>query len=154
MPTTAVQDRLDLDLAGIKGLLGVVENDWDALITLYLEAAKERADTYMNNPFTLSDGTELSIPARVKLGVYEDVYAQWCELVAREREMLDVAADPGQGNELGKVVKGQTIRSIEREDETVTFHSVRDSKARSATPKTNAEIQREFYAAYRLIPGF
>lgn len=154
MPTTAVQDRLDLDLAGVKSLLGVVESDWDALITLYLDAAKERADTYMNNPFTSSDGTELVIPSRVKLGVYEDVYSQWCELVARERELLDVAADPGQGNELGKVVKGQTIRSIEREGETVTFHSVRDSKARSATPKTDAEIQREFYAAYRLIPGF
>lgn len=155
MAVTAIQDRLALDLADAKAFIGVVEDDYDVQITLYLESAKEKADAYINNPFLDTDGSELSIPSTIKEGVLEYVYARWCELNAREREELDLQANPGQGNQFGQVLKGQAIRSIEREEgETITFFAPNNSKARKASPKSWEQIRSEYFAAYRFIPGF
>jgi len=48
---TAVQDRSIMDLPTLKGLLSITTTDYDALLTLALEAAKEQADLCMQNPF-------------------------------------------------------------------------------------------------------
>lgn len=52
MTTTAVQDRLDLDVEAYKARRGITGTDKDDEISDALEAAKRAADEYMGNPFT------------------------------------------------------------------------------------------------------
>lgn len=51
--TTAVQDRLELDLAELKTLLGISSTDdsCNQYLDLTLRAAKRAADNYLGNPF-------------------------------------------------------------------------------------------------------
>lgn len=41
-----------------------------ALLEAFFEAAKERADHYLNNPFLDDDGNDLPIPNLVVVGIY------------------------------------------------------------------------------------
>ena len=78
----AVKNNLDLDLAEMKLYLKEDDNDNDTLICMLIEAGKDEADSYCNNPFETAfvdgDGdteyiNKTSIPATVKLGVMEYV---------------------------------------------------------------------------------
>lgn len=73
----AVADRLELDLAEMKRYLGIAEDDTsqDEDIQSALDAAKDDADGFLNNPFTETTVDEetgeetvtpLPIPAAVK----------------------------------------------------------------------------------------
>lgn len=94
MVYTAVTDRSTIDLATIKTLLGITGTAYDVLLTLWLSAAKSKADRFLNNPFLernpdfdvelpISDTNpfwtepvvELAIPADVDLGVV--AYIEW-----------------------------------------------------------------------------
>ena len=92
---TAVTDRSTIDLAAIKTLLGITTASYDTLLTLWLSAAKSRADRFLNNPFLERNASfdlelpidedtnpfwtdpavELAIPADVELGVV--AYVEW-----------------------------------------------------------------------------
>jgi len=65
---TAVQERLVISDAELTGYLGVTDPS-DPVLLVMLQAAKEAADAYCNNPFLNSDGVEVAIPEGVKLGV-------------------------------------------------------------------------------------
>lgn len=88
-PITAVQDRLGLDLDGLKALLGITGDAENAVLQLWLDAALSAADEYLGNPFWQMERdevtgrlvyvepvVELPIPASVKLGVVELVKGQ------------------------------------------------------------------------------
>lgn len=95
MAITAVQDRSVVDLATLKAHLGISAATYDALLTLWLIAAKRAADEYCghphlernadfdasyaidadSNPFWADPEVELAIPAPVELGVLE--YCTW-----------------------------------------------------------------------------
>lgn len=64
--TTAVYDRLDLDLTEVKTFLGIDSSNFDVVLTTLLETSKRRADLYLNNPFEDADGDEEDIPDDVK----------------------------------------------------------------------------------------
>ena len=52
------------------------------IIAMLVNAAKQMADEYCNNPFEESDGTEVAIPAAVRTGVLQvltDLYQSWAE---------------------------------------------------------------------------
>lgn len=61
--------------AALKKFLGLecADNTDDSRLMLYLAAATDAADTYMNNLFQDDDGVDLLIPSVVQLGVFEYV---------------------------------------------------------------------------------
>ncbi len=88
----AISERLELTLKEVRAFLregeviplepesGDEENvqPEDVILEALIDAAKEAADDYCNNPFVDKDGNELPIPARIKL---------WClKWVARQYE--------------------------------------------------------------------
>lgn len=94
MGTTAVQDRAfpsstDGGLTELKKYLRLDPNDSsdDFVLDLALDAAKEEADNYTNNPFTDSDGNPTEIPSKVELGVLV-----WASVVAH-REAPELASE-------------------------------------------------------------
>lgn len=99
-PITAVQDRLDLDLDGLKELLGISGTAEDVKLQLWLDTGKEEADAYCNNPFWEYDENfdyvdppvELAIPNAIKTGIVEYVKAM--------REMAPVGVSE---EEVGKL---------------------------------------------------
>ncbi|MEO1268450.1 MAG: phage head-tail connector protein, partial [Myxococcota bacterium] len=83
---TAVQTRLALDLSQLKELLGIAGTAEDTKLQLWLDSAKEEADSYLQNPFWQQEVdaysglliysepvVELPIPSTIKLGVVEFV---------------------------------------------------------------------------------
>lgn len=83
----AVKDRLTLTLNEVKGWLRVDDTADDALLLALVDAAKEAADAYLDNPFTDADGNPLPIPAAVRVWVLERVarlYQQRVEGLASE----------------------------------------------------------------------
>jgi uncharacterized phage protein (predicted DNA packaging) len=75
--STAVYDRLIITLAEMKNYLRVSHDEDDDLIMDLVDAAKEDADNYLNNPFEDSDGEELPIPLAVKRWVMARVARQY-----------------------------------------------------------------------------
>ena len=78
----AVKNNLDLDLVEMKSYLHEDDDTNDTLICMLIEAGKDEADNFCNNPFETAfvdgDGdteyiNKTSIPATVKLGVMEYV---------------------------------------------------------------------------------
>jgi hypothetical protein len=61
--------------AALKKFLGLecADTTQDSRLMLYLAAATDAADTYMDNLFQDADGVDLPIPSVVQLGVYEYV---------------------------------------------------------------------------------
>ena len=76
MPT-AVYDRLIITLTEMKNYLRVSHEEDDEYIADLINAAKEDADNYLNNPFEDSEGEELDIPATVKRWVMARVARQY-----------------------------------------------------------------------------
>lgn len=73
--TVAVKERSTVDLEKLKSFIYMptsITAD-DVILELSLEAAKEAADSYLNNPFLDPDDNEEPIPASVEMGVL--VYA-------------------------------------------------------------------------------
>lgn len=121
----AVQDRLDVTLDELKNYLGIPvdEDDDDLILGLMLDAAKEAADAFLNNPFEELDGdgevVERPIPSMVKAGVI-----QWAAFNAVHR-------DP-------------TITSRRAS-------ALAESYASKAEGDMN--VRRTFWAPFRLMPG-
>lgn len=76
MPT-AVYDRLIITLTEMKNYLRVSHEEDDEYIADLINAAKEDADNYLNNPFEDSEGEELDIPSTVKRWVMARVARQY-----------------------------------------------------------------------------
>lgn len=74
---TAVYDRLIITLTEMKNYLRVSHEEDDEYIADLINAAKEDADNYLNNPFEDSDEEELDIPATVKRWVMARVARQY-----------------------------------------------------------------------------
>jgi len=74
---TAVYDRLIITLTEMKNYLRVSHEEDDEYIADLINAAKEDADNYLNNPFEDSEGEELDIPATVKRWVMARVARQY-----------------------------------------------------------------------------
>jgi hypothetical protein len=70
---TAIQDRSTITVSMAKTHMRVDGTVEDAIIRLYLSAAKARADAYCNNTFTDQLGNELDIPADVDVWVLQTV---------------------------------------------------------------------------------
>lgn len=70
---TAVQDRLQLNMAEVKAYLRVEHDEEDALLEELVKAVKTSADSYLNNPFTGASGAEEPIPDDVKVWVLRRV---------------------------------------------------------------------------------
>lgn len=68
---TAVTSRSTVTLSLVKTYMRVDIADEDTIITMMLAAAKQRADTYLNNPFTTSAGVAYAVPADVELWVMQ-----------------------------------------------------------------------------------
>ena len=75
--TTAVYDRLTINLTEMKNYLRVSHEEDDELIIDLINAAKEDADNYLNNPFEDADGEELDIPSTIKRWVMGRVARQY-----------------------------------------------------------------------------
>lgn len=71
---TAIRDRSTTDIHLVKSHLRIVDADttFDTILTLYLGAAKELADLYCQNPFTVS-GAPVDIPMGVELWLVQTV---------------------------------------------------------------------------------
>lgn len=67
----AVVDRSSLELGDLKSYAYIPDDVTadDTILTLALEAAKEAADDYCNNPFKDADGNTEAIPSIVEMGV-------------------------------------------------------------------------------------
>jgi len=74
---TAVYDRLIITLTEMKNYLRVSHEEDDEYIADLINAAKEDADNYLNNPFEDSEGEELDIPMTVKRWVMARVARQY-----------------------------------------------------------------------------
>jgi uncharacterized phage protein (predicted DNA packaging) len=74
---SAVYDRLIVTLVEMKNYLRVSHEEDDEYIADLINAAKEDADNYLNNPFEDSEGEELDIPATVKRWVMARVARQY-----------------------------------------------------------------------------
>jgi uncharacterized phage protein (predicted DNA packaging) len=74
---SAVYDRLIVTLTEMKNYLRVSHEEDDEYIADLINAAKEDADNYLNNPFEDSEGEELDIPATVKRWVMARVARQY-----------------------------------------------------------------------------
>src|ERR1017187_6369821 len=71
---TAVQDRTSITLPLVKSHLRLDGDTEDVIVTLYLGAACQKADTYLQNPFLDYDNiTPLDIPLDVDLWVLQVV---------------------------------------------------------------------------------
>jgi len=93
--TTAVQDRLELDLTELKTLLGISASDdsCDQYLALTLRAAKSAADTYLNNPFQQVD-TDLTA----------DDYVNWPgNFTGGSIQGAEPAIDPDQDTGSGRL---------------------------------------------------
>lgn len=66
--TTAVQDRSTTDLTSVKQWLGVNTSLHDDVLAEVLQAAKEKADDHLNNPFRRF-GVDQPIPKQVELWI-------------------------------------------------------------------------------------
>jgi uncharacterized phage protein (predicted DNA packaging) len=64
---SAVTERLELNLEDVKSFLRIVHNHEDGLISSMIDAARELADEYLNNPFRDATGANQAIPSVVKI---------------------------------------------------------------------------------------
>ena len=71
MGYTAIQDRSTITVATAKLFMRVDTTVEDSIITIMLNAAKRRGDSYVNNPFKNKAGAALDIPADVELWVLQ-----------------------------------------------------------------------------------
>lgn len=71
MGYTAIQDRSTITVATAKLFMRVDTTVEDSIITIMLNAAKSRGDSYVNNPFKDKAGVDLDIPADVELWVLQ-----------------------------------------------------------------------------------
>ena len=90
----AVRDRLTVTLDEAKTWLRIDDDADDALLVALIDAAKEAADAYLNNPFTDAEGNPLPIPAAVKVWVLERV----ARLYERRAEAIASESVSGAGN--------------------------------------------------------
>lgn len=74
---SAVYDRLIVTLTEMKNYLRVSHEEDDEYIADLINAAKEDADNYLNNPFSDAEGEELDIPLTVKRWVMARVARQY-----------------------------------------------------------------------------
>jgi len=74
---SAVYDRLIVTLTEMKNYLRVSHEEDDEYIADLINAAKEDADNYLNNPFEDAEGEELDIPLTVKRWVMARVARQY-----------------------------------------------------------------------------
>lgn len=79
----AVESRSVMGLDDLKRYMGldVADEAHDFILGLMLGAAKQAADTYLNNPFLDIAGLELDIPTPVEIGVL-----QWAAYNARRKD--------------------------------------------------------------------
>lgn len=85
----AVKDRLNIDLAEVKAFLHIDGDNEDVVLQTLVDAAKEAADQFLNNPFTDKGGNPQPIPAPVKLWVLKRVarsYERRAEGVVSQRD--------------------------------------------------------------------
>lgn len=122
--TTAIRERSVVDLATVKSYLGVTGTSDDALLTLWLAAAKRAADDYCINPFTDADGEEEAIAEPVELGILD--YVGW-HYMSRRR---------------GKNVTEEKVGDL----------SVKYAVF-ATVPDMLAWVQATWWAPYRLWPG-
>lgn len=73
--------------ADLKAAVGPFQAD-DAVVQMMFDAAKDKADAYMQNPFTDADGEDLDIPPLVKVGVYA-LTAQLLDGLSEERRDIE-----------------------------------------------------------------
>lgn len=74
---SAVYGRLIVTLVEMKNYLRVSHEEDDEYIADLINAAKEDADNYLNNPFEDAEGEELDIPLTVKRWVMARVARQY-----------------------------------------------------------------------------
>lgn len=65
----AVQERLDLTVQEVRDWIADDGDAPETLLQALIDAAKEDADAYLNNPFLDEEGEPEPIPAAVKVGV-------------------------------------------------------------------------------------
>lgn len=159
MATTAIQTRAGIDVARVKQYLREQESVYDFHLEGFLAEALEVADTYCNNPFLDEEEVERAIPQRVKNGVYEWVAMRFDQLKVREEADLHLN-ETGDGKDtVVPLREGQVIRSITRDltdgtKETTTFQSPSQSRFSGPRAKTERQIKKEYWAPYRMTPGF
>lgn len=90
----------------------------------YFDSAKEAADEYLNNPFVDDDENDLALPARVELGVYLLVQAEYALSIESRTDAMT---------------------SVKTHMLAVTYAS--PEEARMA-------VQDRYWAPWRLVPGF
>lgn len=94
----AIQERLVLDLDTVKNFVRASDAD-NEIIEFLVDAAKEEADNYCNNPFLSAYGEELPIPSAVKL---------WClKWIARNYERRQSGLTSEQMSGLGSTSWGE-----------------------------------------------
>lgn len=74
---TAIRDRSIMDVDTLKTHMRIHSSNetYDTLLSLYIDACKEQADFYCNNPFLASDGTEAAIPSGVEVWIMQQAAA-------------------------------------------------------------------------------
>jgi len=100
----AVKNRSQKTLSDLKDYLRIPQSDTsdDAVLSDALEAAKEDADAYLNNPFEDEDGNDQSIPSKVEMGVMV-----WAATIAF-REQPELQSKAGEYDESFRLpTKGQ-----------------------------------------------
>uniref|UniRef100_A0A7C2W724 Phage gp6-like head-tail connector protein n=2 Tax=Thermorudis TaxID=1649508 RepID=A0A7C2W724_9BACT len=100
----AVKDRLTVTLEEAKAWLRIDDDADDTLIVSLIEAAKEAADAYLDNPFTDASGSPVPIPAAVKTWVLQRVARLY------QRRIEGVTAEQVSG--VGSVTYGEDDFSL------------------------------------------
>jgi len=100
MPMGAVADRLQLSVADMKRYLGIPEEDTskDADIQDALDAAKDDADSFLNNPFTSVDADGKEVPLPIPAAVQQWVKRRVARYVERPVEGMSIETLAGIGS--------------------------------------------------------
>ena len=118
-----VVDSLEWDEDTVRQRTKLLDADADEL-EAYFDSAKEAADLYLNNPFVDEDDVDIALPARVALGVYHLVQAEYS---------LSVEG------------RSDAMTSVKTHMLAVTYASPEDARM---------AVENRFWAPYRLVPGF
>ena len=97
----AISDRLELSVDEVKSFLREYDDskEVNTLIKMLIEAAKQAADAYCNNPFLDENGEEMPIPTVIKL---------WClKWIARNYERRASGLVSEQVSGIGSVSWGE-----------------------------------------------
>jgi len=94
MGYTAIQDRSIVTVSTAKLFMRVDTTVEDSIITIMLNAAKSRGDSYVNNPFKDKTGTDIDIPADVELWVLQTTSKFYNQrtIGVRKEEILELGS--------------------------------------------------------------